>query len=335
VALPPASVALEALQPGVDPFRDHGCPTEGRLREGLCDAPVMANHKAGNVGDVFKHLILAEVLEEVRASGKPASYWDIYAGDATYRFYDPTPEQTWGVLKVLESKSLESSTYRGLLDGFLRTKTLPGSPAIALSLLEEGSLRFVDRDASSLQSIKSFAVAGGVPSRSTFTYEGEAPHHLRQFLDDPGAHDGRETVALIDPFDPRDGKRGARPLDQFMWCVQRGIKTLLWYPIMRKRPTGAMRKELEQSAREHGAIGRVSDAELALDVSREPRLKANPKLHGCGFAFGNLDAVALLDRMRLRDAMERELYPHSTLSYGDVSVVGVAGTAPSAEREQV
>jgi len=276
----------------------------------------MANHKAGNVGDVFKHLILAEVLEEVRASGEPAAFWDVYAGMATYPLHDLRPEQTCGVLKFLESESLGPSVYRNLLNEFSGSETFPGSPAIALSLLPNSSFRFVDEDPESVDSILSFAKGRGIRQEFPLTYEGDALLYLRRFLDTASRHD--ETVALIDPFDPFGGDAGGRPIDEFMRCVERGIKTLLWYPVRDECQPGSMRDRLEQLVLDKRVAGGLSIAELVLTDSSEPRLTINPELYGCGFAFGNVEGVAVLERMRL-DAAMGELYPGSSLICSDLA----------------
>src|SRR5829696_1955377 len=125
----------------------------------------MANVHYARIGDVWKHLPLAEVL----AIERPGSYWESHAG---YSFYPLTrsPERDYGVFLFLEravrSSVLEGSAYRRLL--FLRDRgetppTYPGSPLIAMGLLGGAGARFLfcDLDGASLANIAEDARALG------------------------------------------------------------------------------------------------------------------------------------------------------------------------------
>ncbi len=94
----------------------------------------MANVHYARIGDVWKHLPLAEIL----AIERPRSYWESHAGSSSYPL-TRSPERDYGVFLFLEravrSSVLEGSAYRRLLS--LRDRgetptTYPGSPLIAM-----------------------------------------------------------------------------------------------------------------------------------------------------------------------------------------------------------
>jgi 23S rRNA (adenine2030-N6)-methyltransferase len=74
----------------------------------------VANIYFGNVGDVWKHLLLVEVLGIER----PARYWESHAGSAFYPL-TRSPDRDFGVYTFLDRAdslpALRTSTYRRLL----------------------------------------------------------------------------------------------------------------------------------------------------------------------------------------------------------------------------
>ena len=71
----------------------------------------MANPHFGNLGDVWKHLLLSEVISWLR----PGHYVETHAGSASYRLIDDV-ERSLGVETFLsasaEVEPLRSSPYR-------------------------------------------------------------------------------------------------------------------------------------------------------------------------------------------------------------------------------
>jgi 23S rRNA A2030 N6-methylase RlmJ len=125
----------------------------------------MANVHYARIGDVWKHLSLAEVLKIER----PGSYWESHAGSSAYPL-TRSPQRDDGVFLFLEravrSSVLEGSAYRRLLCLRERGKTpptYPGSPMIAMELLGGAGGRFVfcDLDGASLAKVAEDARALG------------------------------------------------------------------------------------------------------------------------------------------------------------------------------
>lgn len=74
----------------------------------------MANTHFAEIGDVWKHLPLAEVL----AIERPGRYWETHAGSALYPL-TPSPQRDFGAYQLLahanQAAALQRSTYVRLL----------------------------------------------------------------------------------------------------------------------------------------------------------------------------------------------------------------------------
>lgn len=115
----------------------------------------MANVHYAKIGDVWKHLSLAEVLR----IECPRRYWGSHAGSSSYPL-TRSPERDYGAFAFMErtdrSPGPEGSTYARLsarhCDG--DAPTYPGSPLIAMELLGDAAeFLFCDLDTESLRTI--------------------------------------------------------------------------------------------------------------------------------------------------------------------------------------
>src|SRR5688572_265430 len=95
----------------------------------------VSNPYFGSLGDVWKHLCLAQVLDSVHAH----QYWESHAGAADYRL-SPSPSRTLGVLQFAafapEYEALRESVYLKLLTNFwgMQGSAYPGSTTLAMML---------------------------------------------------------------------------------------------------------------------------------------------------------------------------------------------------------
>ena len=98
--------------------------------------PQLANVHYARIGDVWKHLPLAEVLR----IELPGRYWESHSGSSSYPL-TRSPERDYGAFTFLErsgrSPGLERSSYRRLLARYFgrEAPAYPGSPRIAMELL--------------------------------------------------------------------------------------------------------------------------------------------------------------------------------------------------------
>ena len=91
----------------------------------------MANPHFGNLGDVWKHVALAEAL----ASERPLKYWETHAGSASY-LLSHSPARDYGAYYLLEggrrSSILSQSPYYQELKRFSQDDEHPPSYPISL-----------------------------------------------------------------------------------------------------------------------------------------------------------------------------------------------------------
>jgi 23S rRNA (adenine2030-N6)-methyltransferase len=124
----------------------------------------MANHHFGKFGDVWKHLVLAEVL----ALERPSCYAETHAGSGSYAMVDD-PERRFGVLHFLDvadaTASLRNSRYRALLSQFGDARRIyPGSALMAMAELGVGTrYLFCDLDVVSVGDLRVWSTRLGIP----------------------------------------------------------------------------------------------------------------------------------------------------------------------------
>src|SRR5215470_9755566 len=119
----------------------------------------MGNIHFAKIGDVWKHLILAEALDHER----PPRYWESNAGSALYPLTH-SAERDYGVFRFYDgvrvSHHLQRTCYTGILAGLAFPARdypafYPGSPYIAMSVLSrEAQYLFCDLDPESLRTIE-------------------------------------------------------------------------------------------------------------------------------------------------------------------------------------
>lgn len=112
---------------------------------------MIGNHHFGNVGDVWKHLLLCAILDRT----EPASVWETHAGAARYEM-DDTDERRYGARRygaVAErDATLGESAYTAVLAESLPT-AYPGSAAMAMELTD-ADCHFFDAAPACLDSIR-------------------------------------------------------------------------------------------------------------------------------------------------------------------------------------
>lgn len=188
----------------------------------------MTNRHFGRVSEVWKHLVLAEVL----AAERPRVVLDTHAGDALYPVVED-PERQFGVLgfrHVLDQESeLRHSAY-GVVLTSLRTEAsllgIPGGPLVAMAVLGgTADYLFCDLDQNSARNVREVATQRGVHSAHVLTTGGMESVH-----DELGNHDPTTVVVFIDPFDHHAvGSAGLSALDVAVEAAQAGAVLVYWY----------------------------------------------------------------------------------------------------------
>ena len=193
----------------------------------------MANPHFGKIGDVWKHLVLGDLLDRTR----PKRYWESHAGSGTYPL-ERSWEREYGVFTLLREASrapaVDASRYvwlvRTLPPGEDEVPRYPGSARLAMEVLgdtatyllcdlDPGSVTDLSRSARELD-LTDFVRVERADGLATIRSEaqGLAP-------EGPA-----ETFVLIDPLD--EGERaadGTDSLDLFTHLAAAGFPTALWH----------------------------------------------------------------------------------------------------------
>ena len=273
----------------------------------------MANLHYAEIGDVWKHLLLAEVL----VIDAPRRYLESHAGSSSY-LLTSSPERDYGALRfasrATRSPTLEGSAYRRPLAryGGRALATYPGSPLIAMTLLgsaagHAGGTRFVfcDLDANSLSTISEDARTLGLPDDRLRLVEGGGISEINRQLASLSEEEADATFLHADPYQPlAAGEDGATTLDLFGRAATLGAKCMLWYGFDSVRDRDDLRiamRSLADASRDGGNeehrplwYGEVS---LRADDLSEGGF--DPGVLGCGVLLCNVGEGALAACERL------------------------------------
>jgi len=281
----------------------------------------MANPHFGNVGDVWKHLLVAAVLQVER----PSRYWDSHAGLAINPHRGKL-EREVGYRRYLERVSkhpqLENSAYTAALRAASQ-RGYPGSAWIAVWLLGAGTHYLLceeDRETACLLRAGIEEVAGS----SDYELEcvvADGPSTLIGRASDDGT--ANSTLALLDPFNPAGGTPS--PIDAFSRLARRGIKTMLWYPVIHADAGRATTSELR------AAIRQVSDLDAkwpaATFVLRDHVLAHSKSIRGSGMMLANVRIEACARCAELGTELEA-LYEEANFEMESPSRRGTEAVAP-------
>ncbi len=260
----------------------------------------MANIHFGNIGDIWKHLPLAEIL----SIEKPRQYWESHAGSAHYPLTHSLGRD-YGVFHFLEhvaeSPVLRISAFARLLDK-LRQKDghlliYPGSPFIAMHLLEPDTTRFLfcDTDVTSLDTIRDSARTLGILEMNVECIHADGVSALVERTSRPTDDDLRQTFVHIDPYEPlEESEARCSALDLFCSLSKRKAKTMLWYGYDSEATRQLCQQGIKNSLSLHqldSAVLHLWCGEIFLSAMNDPEFMINPGVKGCGILCGNLESA--------------------------------------------
>lgn len=191
-------------------------------------ARAVTNPHFGRVSEVWKHLVLAEVL----AAERPHHVLDTHAGDALYPVVEDA-ERLYGVLTFNDfaerDPTLGASAYFKVLLTLRRDSRLgdiPGGPLVAMGVLgNTAEYLFCDLDPTSARNIAELATPRDVHSARVINSDGAASVHDVLARCDPA-----RTVVFIDPFEHRSaGLSGLSALDVAAEAARAGAVLVYWY----------------------------------------------------------------------------------------------------------
>jgi 23S rRNA A2030 N6-methylase RlmJ len=275
----------------------------------------MANWYFGEIGDVWKHVPLAEIL----AIDQPTGYWECHAGSASYRL-SSSPDRNYGIYHLLDhmhhQSDLARSRYARLID-HLSTKDgrlgfFPGSPMLAFCILgKSADYVLCDTDRESVQSLREGAHALGVADRTDIVLDDgmTALAERAELLHPEQLH---STFVHIDPYSSFDapGASGLSAFDLFCELSALGLRIVYWYGLEEADESGWLPRRAEGRLPSHVSLWW---GELA-SLNKAPLLSEG-NMFGCGIACANISREACDNVERLGQAVA-SIYRDAVLPSG-------------------
>lgn len=288
----------------------------------------MANVHYGKLGDVWKHLPLAEIL----SIEKPNIYWESHAGSAEYPLTH-SADRDYGVFHFLthakESSVLRDSAYYQLLQRYVESKqlmTYPGSGLIAMSLLlrQGEEYLFCDTDPNSLDNILKTSKKLGIPDKIVEVKNTDGVSVVCKGLSALNGKDASKMLVHIDPYDPFEtGKNGLTPVDLFCQAGKCGVKAILWYGFDSINGHSTFLHNLMQAFKKNEldpASQNLWLGEIQLAAFEDVYSNYNPGVFGCGIICSNLSDKSLAACKQLGKGLE-QIYKSASLPDGSSGAI--------------
>lgn len=273
----------------------------------------MANPHFANLGDVWKHLLLTEVISWLR----PEQYVETHAGSAIYRLVDDV-ERGLGAEMFLGASSdiepLRSSAYRRHIREFARgaEPSYLGSPLLAMMLLGRACRYvFCDTDPASVADLRAARERFGLRDKVRVVH-GDGLAETTALLQ---AHAiGAAGLVHVDPFDFRAAGPGIFSALELVTCLAAAsIPTFAWYGLT--APSAA--HELFHEVTIAAPSARAWCAELRIGGRRANAAGIGS---GCGVLFTAADLAPVGSMRRAADAFVRAFNEQSVAADAGVYV---------------
>jgi 23S rRNA (adenine2030-N6)-methyltransferase len=288
----------------------------------------MANIHYGKIGDIWKHLPLAEVL----SIEDPSIYWESHSGSAQYPLTH-SADRDYGVFyflkKAKKSTTLKDSTYQQLLKCYVenrRPMIYPGSPLIAMSLLQTQSEQylFCDTDENSLDNITKTSKELGIPDKIVKAKNADGVSTVYKELSAIDDNDASKTVVHIDPYDPFEtSKNGLTSVDLFCQASKRGVKAIIWYGLGSIDDHSTLLECLMQAFKKNKfdpVAHNLWLGEIQLTAFKDVYSNYNPGVFGCGIICSNLSNESLSANEQLGKGLE-QIYQSAKLPEGSSGAI--------------
>ncbi len=251
----------------------------------LPDAVPDYSHRfhAGNVGDVWKHCALVEVLRRVSAASTRVQYVETHAGEGHYPL-GPTGEWSEGIGRLWVPEDLGNDAVeryvmlcRRLGTGTTRPERYPGSPLLARAVLgPEATLALWERDPDAFGRLETSLGADA----NTRLFHGDGLGALASLAE--------ATVVLIDP--PWTQKADWMVVPDAIADAARALEhtcLLLWYPV----------KSLTRPNAMHARLAAAGVSAIIAELITTPLKHQRSRLNGSGVLLvrppaGALEALA-------------------------------------------
>lgn len=238
----------------------------------------------GKQADVFKHLVLCEILQ----TEKPQVYVETNSASAIYHM-SHTVEQQYGIYHFLKKankeKFLRNSIYYKLESIEMEKGNYLGSPALAMNILEKRASQYIffDIEKDALENIELYA--GQIELKTHIqTYHADSLEGVIKLL--PTLP--KSSFLHIDPYEiDKKGISGISYLDILIKATQAGIKCLLWYGFMTEDDKMHINQYIINRLKEKD-IKEYTCIELIMNSIRKDTIICNPGILGSGILATNL-----------------------------------------------
>ena len=251
------------------------------------------NHHFGELGDIWKHLPLAEILR----INPPRHYWETHAGSASYPLTESLARRH-GVFHFLAHAPadpvLQQSAYLQTLQEL--PGIYPGSPLLAMRALgRQASYIFCDTDPQSVGSLRD-----GVAQMRAQVIEADGVSAVGQMARQSNSKPDQIFV-LIDPFLPnkRVTPESQTPLELAADLAAAGYRLMFWYAYFEREQRGWARSAIAHLA--PGIELWCGDAIMPITFCYPDR----SGLFGCGIVLANASLGEIDSCLRLGQALER------------------------------
>ncbi len=271
------------------------------------------NRYYGNIGDVWKHLVLAELL----AQEPPKRYWETHAGSASYPLTH-SPDRDYGVYRFLERSGsvpeLAGSRYAAELDRLSvegeAPSSYPGSALLAMRMLGPAAEYLLcDLDPESVASLRAAAADLGLGGQEVVREADgmtTAVEEARRLKDE-----SEDVVVTIDPFQPFEIAGGISALELAAGLIEDDFKVIYWYgydtPEQRSYPMGVLREYALEAGTSVwcGDLMLVAAAGHSEQEVEQLLAGAEGPGAGCGVVLGNFSEASLERCARLGEAVAK------------------------------
>lgn len=268
----------------------------------------------GTQADVFKHLVLGEVLH----NEQPKVYIDTNSACAVYKL-EHTPEKNYGIYHFLReasiSNELKSSLYFKLENEAIRKNCYYGSPALAMKVLKKSSkYYFFDLESESLENVFRFAEQEYLDNCIVIQNCDSTKGVMELLPTLP-----KQSFLHIDPYEiDRAGTSGYTYLDIFIQATRLGMRCLLWYGFMTIDDKLALEQYITVNLRELG-IKNIVGSKLIMNSISKNAIVCNPGILGSGLLASNLSEKSNHQLLNLSQLLV-DTYKNSQYKDGDGSL---------------
>jgi len=239
------------------------------------------NH-AGEIGDVWKHLPLCDILK----IEKPTKYHESNSAYSGYTI-SVKPQTEYGILKMLRLDNQEfiNSVYYSVLNkNGINKYHYTGSPGLAMEILgDKAKYFFHDLEQEALNDVDAFALSRGLQEHVA-TFCGDS---VLAFMDTE-YHIDRDDFIFLDPYTPFDISEiaGFNFFDIFKKAITVKSKTMLWYGYESLNGQLAIFEKLREIASETNV--NIYSFDVWIKSMDACGCELNPGVPGCGLACASL-----------------------------------------------